>query len=55
MKNNFIYKESLTTENNSMNNSKNNKVNNYSDCKMPNKKSIYLDIMKERKDSYKKN
>ena len=55
MKKNYIYKESLTTENNSMNNSKNSNINKSSNCKMSNKKSIYLDIMKENKDSYKKN
>ena len=55
MKNNYINKESLTTENNSMNNSKNNNNNKSSNFKMANKKSIYLNIMKENKDSYKKN
>ena len=55
MKNNYIYKESLTTENNSINTSKNYNINKSSYFKIPNKKSIYLDISKENKDTYKKN
>lgn len=55
MKKNYIYKESLTTENNSMNNTKNNNINKFSNCKIPNKKSFFLDISKDNKNSYKKN
>ena len=55
MKNNYNYKESLTTENNSINNAKNYNINKSSYFKIPNEKSIYLDISKENKDTHKKN